>query len=168
MSDLELDVVGSCDPPKLPEGASDNGIHGPARVDGCYCGLVVAEDEDCGTGELESWEPEARRFQHSRLEMERPGPGCGPGSGVCRMPDLSEGRHLPAGVHVDDMLGSGGLDEGDSVELAQETDKPTKICSGGWAEGDGAGMLGVRVSRSLEMKTLAPVGNFCRGNSGTS
>ena len=43
---------------------------------------------------------------------------------------------------MDDVLGSGGLDEGDSVELALETDEPTKICCGGWVEGDGASVLG--------------------------
>ena len=39
------------------------------------------------------------------------------------------------------MLGSGRLHQGDSIELAQEGDEPTKICSGGWAEEDGAGVL---------------------------
>ena len=48
---------------------------------------------------------------------------------------------LQAGINVDDMLGSGRLDEGDSIELALENDQPTKICSGGGAEGDGADML---------------------------
>ena len=36
---------------KAPGGASDDGIHGSARVDGCYCGPVVTEDEDCRTSE---------------------------------------------------------------------------------------------------------------------
>ena len=40
---------------------------------------------------------------------------------------------------MDHMLGSGGLDEGDSIELAQERNEPSKICSGRCGEGDGAG-----------------------------
>ena len=42
---------------------------------------------------------------------------------------------------MDDVLGYGGLDEGDSVELAQELDEPGEVCFGGWAEGDGARVL---------------------------
>ena len=42
---------------------------------------------------------------------------------------------------MDHVFGSGRLDEGYSIELAQEGDEPTKICSGGCGEGDGAGML---------------------------
>ena len=51
MPDFELDVVSGCDPPHLLEGASDDGVHGSARVDGCDCGPVVTEDEDCGASE---------------------------------------------------------------------------------------------------------------------
>ena len=51
MSDFELDVVSGCYPPQLPEGASDDGIHGSSRVYGCNCGPVVTEDEDCGASE---------------------------------------------------------------------------------------------------------------------
>ena len=42
---------------------------------------------------------------------------------------------------MNDVLGYGGLDEGDSVELGQELDEPTEISFSGWAEGDGAGVL---------------------------
>ena len=57
MPDLELDVAGCCLPPEFPEGASDEGVHGPAQIDGCYYCPVVTEDEDCRTGE--GREPEA-------------------------------------------------------------------------------------------------------------
>ena len=59
---------------------------------------------------------------------------------------------------MDDMLGTGRLDEGDSIELAQESDEPTKICSGGWAMEPACSVA--RASRSLEMKTLVLVVNL--------
>ena len=43
---------------------------------------------------------------------------------------------------MDDVLGSRGLDEGDSVELTQENDEPAEVRFGVWAEEDGACVLG--------------------------
>ena len=45
--DFELDIMCGCDLPKLPEGASDDGVRGSTRDDGGNCGPVFAEDEDC-------------------------------------------------------------------------------------------------------------------------
>ena len=48
---------------------------------------------------------------------------------------------LQARDHVNDVLGYRWLDEGDSVELSQETGEPKDVCSGFQAQGDGACML---------------------------
>ena len=48
---FQLDVVDRGKPPEFPEGTSDDRVCSSSGVYGCDCGPVVAEDEDCGTGQ---------------------------------------------------------------------------------------------------------------------
>ena len=90
-----------------------------------------------------------RRFHHSET---------GNGEFVKHQAQADAAMSLQAGIYVDDVLSSGRLDEGESGELAQETNEPTKIFSlaAGLREMEPA-CSAARASRSLETKTLVPV-----------